>query len=130
MGCRLHAPVISLVYDPSRGLPIMFGGSAGPNQGAECFNDTWAYHPATNTWTKFDTFEGIALPPRTDLSRWSSDLSGDRLILFGGGPPEPQDFNDTLGLRPPVAVNTYKVFLSHTREDQETALHVCGAARS
>jgi N-acetylneuraminic acid mutarotase len=84
----------SLVYDPSRGLPIMFGGSAGPSQDVTCFSDTWAYHSATNTWTQFDAFEGVTPAARTGQSL-VFDPSGDRLILFGGAPPEPQDFNDT-----------------------------------
>ena len=70
-----------LVYDPSHGLLIMFGGG----DGTDYFNDTWAYHPATNTWTKFSALYvyGVAPAPRAGSSL-VYDPSGARLIMFGG----------------------------------------------
>ncbi len=84
-----------------------------PKPGREYFNDTWAYHPAANTWTKFGAFEAL----RGSSSNWGPSLvfdpSGDRLIMFGGGPPT-AGFNDTR-FATSSAMNSYKVFLSHTQ---------------
>ena len=61
--------IIDLVYDPSHGLLIMFGG-AGSGRGWY-FNDTWAYHPATNTWTKFSVSRAWLLL-HVRVPRWST----------------------------------------------------------
>ena len=74
-----------LVYDPSRSLFIMFGGQTTTNQPVDCFNDTWAYQPAANTWTKLADPSGVAPLPRTGQSMVFDPSSG-RMIMFGGAP--------------------------------------------
>jgi N-acetylneuraminic acid mutarotase len=83
----------AMVCDPSTGRMIMFGGTGDTGY----LNDTWAYHPATNTWTKFSVwsnsvFQGAAPAPRAGSSL-VYDPSGARLIVFGGSGSD-GDFND------------------------------------
>jgi N-acetylneuraminic acid mutarotase len=82
------------VYDPSRSLFIMFGGLTGPVRLPVCFNDTWAYDPAANTWTKLSVSSDAAPLPRAFQSMVFDPSSG-RMIIFGGAPPELIQFNDT-----------------------------------
>ena len=46
------------------------------------FNDTWAYDPATNTWT--DLNPSGAQPPARSMFGMAYDSSKDRVVLFGG----------------------------------------------
>jgi N-acetylneuraminic acid mutarotase len=68
----------SMVYDAASGKVIMFGGA----DAATAFNDTWAYSPGANTWTKLDP--AGSLPPARSFHSMVYDLAGGGVILFGG----------------------------------------------
>ena len=72
----------SMVYDPSSGLMIVFGGEYDHGN----LNDTWAYDPVTDSWTGLSP--SGSLPGERFGSAMAYDLSDGRLIMFGG-------FNDT-----------------------------------
>ncbi len=67
-----------MVYDSSKGLMIVFGGTYIPHD----FNDTWAYDPAANSWTELKP-SGTLPEGRNGLSM-AYDLSSDRVVMFGG----------------------------------------------
>jgi N-acetylneuraminic acid mutarotase len=70
----------SLVFDSRTGKTILFGG-----WGAEAridLNDTWAYDPASNTWT--DLKPAGAVPPARDHCSMVFDGLHGKAILFGG----------------------------------------------
>jgi N-acetylneuraminic acid mutarotase len=83
----------SMVYDSVTRRLIMFGGW---NE-TTCFNDTWAYDPVQNEWTRIDV-EG----PKPD-TRWGHAAAYDettgRVIIFGGW-NETTCFNDTWAYDP------------------------------
>jgi N-acetylneuraminic acid mutarotase len=68
----------SLVYDPDTGKVILFGGSDFD----VAFNDTWAYDPPTNTWTKLSP--AGSLPSKRMYHQMVYDPAGSKMILFGG----------------------------------------------
>ena len=71
----------SMVYDSSSRVVIMFGGRSGMG-GSFDFNDTWAYDPATNTWTELSP--SGTLPSARVAPSMAYDSSAGRLIMFGG----------------------------------------------
>ena len=68
------------VYAPSNGLVIMFGGVLSGH--ATFLNDTWAYDPSANTWTKLAP--SGTLPSERHDQAMVYDPSGNRMIMFGG----------------------------------------------
>jgi N-acetylneuraminic acid mutarotase len=69
----------SLVYDPVQQAHLLFGGELA---GGAYSNDTWAYDPAIDTWTRLEP-NGPAPSARSDTSRAYDPTSG-KIILFGG----------------------------------------------
>jgi N-acetylneuraminic acid mutarotase len=65
--------------DSTNGKVILFGGKGN---GSHYFNDTWAYTPATNAWTKLRP-AGV-LPPGRFGHSLVYDPAGRKTILFGG----------------------------------------------
>jgi len=72
----------STVYDLGTGKMILFGGSFGVRDDRVCFNDTWAYDPAANTWTNLSP-DGSLPSARAGESMVYDSTSG-KVILFGG----------------------------------------------
>jgi N-acetylneuraminic acid mutarotase len=90
----------SMVLDPESGKVILFGGR---NERAD-FNDTWAYDPATSTWSALDPTGEV--PSARDSQAMVYDGSSGRVILFGGWDEERGvDLNDTWAYDP--ATNTW-----------------------
>jgi len=96
---RIHH---AMVYDSSSGKVILFGGIG--LQTLQALDDTWAYDPAANKWTRLQP-QGEQPPARA----WHTmvyDPVGHKVILFGGsalGSNGPLD--DTWAYDP--AVNTW-----------------------
>ena len=67
----------SMVYDGKSGKVILFGGWDKTD-----FDDTWAYDPAANTWTKLKP-AGNLPPARHDLAM-AYEAGIGKVILFGG----------------------------------------------
>jgi N-acetylneuraminic acid mutarotase len=78
----------AMAYDPSTKKIIMFGGASD----RAVFNDTYAYDPAANAWTKLEPAGTI--PPGGLGYAMAYDSSIQKMILFGGGTPTAL-FNDT-----------------------------------
>jgi hypothetical protein len=78
------------VYDSVLGSIVLFGGWDGESE----FNDTWAYDPATNTWTDVSPAD-VSPDPRDGHSMVYDEANG-RIIIFGGidGPGD-RDLGDT-----------------------------------
>lgn len=68
----------SMVYDPKTGKVLLFGGT----DSKVFYDDTWAYDPATNTWTELAT--GGDRPPARCAAAMVYDSAGGRALLFGG----------------------------------------------
>ena len=68
-----------MAYDPASGQVILFGGETVDG---DVFGDTWAYDPASNTWTELDP-AGDLPSPRSGHAMVYDSL-GARMILFGG----------------------------------------------
>lgn len=70
----------SMTYDPASGKVIMFGGQTDTDD--TCYNDTWAYDSATNTWANLNP--AGSLPDE----RWGAamvyDEASGKMILCGG----------------------------------------------
>jgi N-acetylneuraminic acid mutarotase len=79
----------SMVYVPSIGRVIMFGGSHTDSSSAPTtdMNDTWAYDPNGNTWRELDP--SGAVPSPRSLQSMVYDSKRDKVILFGGGADSP-----------------------------------------
>jgi N-acetylneuraminic acid mutarotase len=82
----------SMVYDSTTGKVILFGGMSGP-VGNPDFNDTWAYDPTANTWTKLSP--AGAVPSARDSFSMVYDQATNRVILFGGVGARSPELNDT-----------------------------------
>lgn len=74
----------------------MFGGLASQGD----VNDTWAYDPAANLWTKLDPVGDV--PPARRGHRMVFDESSGKIVLFGGTVGY-RDANDTW-IYDPVAI--------------------------
>lgn len=83
----------SMVYDPKTGKVLLFGGT----DSEVFFDDTWAYDPATNTWT--DLAPSGVLPPARCAAAMAYDGVGGKAILFGGTSGEAL-LNDTWAYDP------------------------------
>ena len=68
----------SMVFDSASSSVIMFGGWSG----STVLKDLWAYDPVANAWNQLSPTG--ASPPARDLHCLVYDLSGARVILFGG----------------------------------------------
>jgi N-acetylneuraminic acid mutarotase len=98
-----------LVYDPVGKRMLLFGGGVYDlsKERSTCYNDTWAYDPVTNTWTKLEPSGPVP------AKRWSHALVyepiGRKIILFGGEVDPRKDkyvfYNDTWAYDP--AANTW-----------------------
>ena len=80
----------SMVYDPSTGRVIMFGGAASDGS---CLGDTWAYDPVANTWTDLSP-SGTVPSPRSGESMVYDSSTGE-VIMFGGAASNGFGLNDT-----------------------------------
>jgi N-acetylneuraminic acid mutarotase len=83
----------SMVYDPSGGKVILFGGGDGNGH----FGDTWIYDPAANLWTEM-TPAGESPAPRSGQSMFFDPDSGQALLVGGG--TELVGYNDTWAYDP------------------------------
>jgi N-acetylneuraminic acid mutarotase len=89
-----------MVYDPSTGRMLMFGGSSEE----EILNDIWAYDLTANTWTDLDP-PGARPKPRVGYGM-AYDASSHRVIVFGGYAfVSSRIFNDTWAYDP--STNTW-----------------------
>jgi N-acetylneuraminic acid mutarotase len=88
----------SLVYDSNSAKMILFGGWNGSDE----LNDTWAYDPATNTWTNLRPTGRI--PTARDSQAMAYDPDSKVMILFGGW-SSLKEYNDTWVYDP--AANTW-----------------------
>jgi N-acetylneuraminic acid mutarotase len=68
----------SMAYDSDTGHVIMFGGQGWSG----LLSDTWAYDPATNTWT--DLEPSGPLPSARAYSSITYDPDTHQVIMFGG----------------------------------------------
>jgi N-acetylneuraminic acid mutarotase len=68
----------AMVYDPVGKKMIMFGGS----DGASAVNETWAYDPAANKWTKLKP--GGTAPAARAYHNMIYDQSAKKIIILGG----------------------------------------------
>jgi hypothetical protein len=66
-----------MVFDPTSGAVIMFGGSAD----AGVLNDTWTFDPVSSTWTQL--YPANTGPPRYACATACRATTG-RVTLFGG----------------------------------------------
>ena len=86
----------AMVYDPSTGRMILFGGAIGPGA---VVNDTWAYDPAANTWTNLNP--SGTLPDKRFGCGMAYDPSSHRVIMFGGAVFDTsKQYNDTWAYDP------------------------------
>lgn len=70
-----------MVYVPSTGKVILFGGVGTTSQNQAYMNDTWAYDPVANTWTDLNP---LGPPPARSDGTFAYDSVGGKAILFGG----------------------------------------------
>ena len=84
-------------YDPATHKIILFGGG-GP---VSAQNDTWAYDPATNTWTSL--YPSGDVPPARETASMVYDKAAGKMILFGGI-GDGDAFDDQTYAYDPVAV--------------------------
>jgi N-acetylneuraminic acid mutarotase len=75
---------------------ILFGG--WDNAHGIDLNDTWAYDPAANTWTKLNPAGDV--PSARDHVAMAYDPVADKVILFAGCDAGGNDFNDTWAYDP------------------------------
>ena len=68
----------SMIYDARDKKVILFGGIGADR----ILNDTWAYDPATNTWTNLNPSGDV--PSARDAHTMVYDSANGRVILFGG----------------------------------------------
>jgi len=66
----------AIAYSPSLDRVILHGGEAG----GLVLNETWSFNPNDNQWTQ--VVDNTA--PQLHKSKMAYDLTGDRLIMFGG----------------------------------------------
>jgi N-acetylneuraminic acid mutarotase len=95
----------AMAYDPGTGKIIMFGGYDGDVE----LDDTWAYDPATNSWTELKPTG--AGPPARRFDSMVYDPLGKTMILFGGSRSDPGPeggtwLNDTWAYDPAANVWT------------------------
>lgn len=77
----------SMVYDPSSGRVILFGGWSGSTG----MSDTWAYDPAVNTWTELAPSGSAPMARQAHAMVYDPDTA--TILLFGGWGDEDL-FND------------------------------------
>lgn len=97
----------ALVRDPGSGRLLMFGGMAGGEVAdlvaADQLDDTWAFDPDANTWTRLEPAGPV--PDARYAYTMVHDPSSKRMILFGGITGTTR-FNDTWAYDP--ATNVWK----------------------
>ena len=81
---------VGMVYEPTRGRLILFGGSAG--------SGTWAYDPVPKTWTLLKP-AGTEPPSRSGHAMVYDPVT-HRLIMFGGSDDTGTPLNDTWAYDP------------------------------
>jgi len=70
-----------MVYIPSTGKIIRYGGVGPTLANQACMKDTWAYDPVANTWTDLNPSGN---PPARQDGTFVYDSVGGKVILFGG----------------------------------------------
>lgn len=80
----------AIVYDAGSGRVILFGGVDEAR--TKHFDDTWAYHSDTNTWTEL---EPDVSPSVRGWHAMVYSTAAERIILFGGGPSRQQFKSET-----------------------------------
>ena len=88
----------SMVYDSDRGKIILFGGGSGQAS----FDDTWAYDPATNTWTDLVPPGSV---PSARVGHGMVYNAADGTVILYGGRDEDGFLSDTWSYN--VASNTW-----------------------
>lgn len=85
----------SFVCDDTGGQVFLLGGET---HGGELLNDTWAYQPATNTWTELAPAGDS--PSERVFHAMVYDPGSSRVILFGGWNEQTENLNDTWAFDP------------------------------
>ena len=67
---------MSIVYDPARDRVVGFGGAT-----AVSLDDTWEYHPITQTWSQITT---ATTPPQRAEPGLVYDFDRQVVVMFGG----------------------------------------------
>jgi N-acetylneuraminic acid mutarotase len=89
----------SMVYDPSTQRMIVFGGGSDDST----LNDTWAYDPTANAWTRLSPVGG--LPVARSGHSMVYDPNTQRVIMFGGSYGGKNGLNETWAYDP--SINTW-----------------------
>jgi N-acetylneuraminic acid mutarotase len=71
-----------MVYDPTTGKVLLFGGCQFFNDPSPAYSDLWAYDAVANTWTELHP--AGAVPPAREGHAMVYDPGTARVILFGG----------------------------------------------
>ena len=79
---------------------ILFGGENEHQR--KLYDDTWAYHLETNTWTELDP---DAPPSERGWHAMAYSTAAGQIVLFGGGPSRQQYTDETWIYNP--AANTW-----------------------
>jgi hypothetical protein len=107
-----------MAYDPHTRRVILFGGI---DSQLVCYDDTWAFDPASGTWTE------VALEGERPLARgrvmlaYSADI--DKLVLFGGAAVQA---DDTGGFGYLVYLNDLWVYGVHLNDELLTSTTAAG----
>jgi hypothetical protein len=78
-----HLRGANMAYDAGSDRFVVFGGQ---------IDQTWAYDPAADTWTRM---EPATRPMARNYGAMAYDPGTDRVILFGGGDASERAFGDT-----------------------------------
>lgn len=81
----------SMVYDPSDGYVVLFGGSSG-GAGSPPYSDTWTFR--NGNWTNITSKLSVS-PPGREEGGFSWNSADNYAILFGGDTDGAHVFSDT-----------------------------------